>query len=256
MAHAVQRCFLPSLTDYHEEVILPHAESHHLSHVLRLHPGDRVLFFDGRGTRAMGKLLREEEGHLVAKIEELLNPVTRELEITLVQALPKGRKMSDIIEKATELGVARILPVTTERVVSKMSERSVRSRHERWCRIAVSAAKQCGTPWLPVINPVMPLEEAVALCSDVGLCLVGTLLNDTRRLRDVLQSVDRQKTMSIVLVIGPEGDLAPSEVELLKQNGAIAVSFGELVLRVETAAIFGLGVLAYEFGQPGSGKGP
>jgi 16S rRNA (uracil1498-N3)-methyltransferase len=141
--------------------------------------------------------------------------------------------MDDIIDKLTQLGAAGIIPLETERVIVKLED-GHSSRLERWRKIARSAAEQSQRNTLPEISPVMTLSEVLAQSEDYDLKLIPTLTGDCRPLKSVLPSV---KPARILVLIGPEGDFTPSEVEQSLQAGFVPVSLGGTVLRVETAAI-------------------
>lgn len=160
--------------------------------------------------------------------------------------------MDLIVEKATELGAADIVPVLSEHAVARPDPARCRAREERWQRIAAGAARQCGAAWIPRVHPVLPLPEALVLGTECELFVFGSLASGARPLRDVMRSAARVR--SVALLVGPEGDLAPGEADRAEAAGGVPVWFGPLVLRVETAALFGLSVLAYEC--LGSAAGP
>jgi 16S rRNA (uracil1498-N3)-methyltransferase len=166
-------------------------------------------------------------------------PVPR---VTLIQALAKPARMDWLVEKATELGVGEILPVTTERVVVEGGQHKV----ERWERIAASAARQCGTPHVPRILPVCSLSLALERIAGFDLTVLGCLAPGVRRFREAMEMRRGSEVRNVALLIGPEGDFTPGETSAMLEKGAVPVSFGPLVLRVETAAVFGLSVLLYE----------
>jgi 16S rRNA (uracil1498-N3)-methyltransferase len=167
--------------------------------------------------------------------------------LTLIQAVPKAQKMDWIIQKATEIGVWSILPVMTDRGVVKLEEDRADKRAGRWQRIAVEAAKQCRTAWIPVVQPVQPLTAVLAGKLPVEVLLIASLEEGAVPLRQYLGELRGRKPRSIGLLIGPEGDFTPREAERAREAGAIPVSYGGRVLRVETAAIYGLCALAYEW---------
>jgi 16S rRNA (uracil1498-N3)-methyltransferase len=236
-------------------------EEHHLLDVLRAKIGDTVAVFDGEGRGAKAVVTEvggrrseirnqrsEIEGRrVVLKVLNVGGEAAPGLAITLIQALPKGRKMDLIVEKAVELGVTQIIPVISERTIVRLDGAARKERGERWQRLALSASRQCGTSWVPDVRSVCDYSEAIGKCSGFDLLLVGSLGCDARPLHDVLNAAGR-KTM-IGLIIGPEGDLTPAEIKKAVDVGAAPVSFGQLVLRVETAALYGLSVLAYELGE-------
>jgi len=249
----MHRCFVnPADWDEHALHLSPE-EAHHLLDVLRAVPGDLVTVMDGQGREAKARLATVGTGRgaarrVVLDLVEKARTVQPAVRLTLMQALPKGQRMDWIVEKATELGVSEILPVTTEHVVTHLREEQKEARRERWQRIAQSAAKQCRTSWIPEVRPVCGFPEALAICAKVDLFLVGALTPEARPLRTVLaEAAKRGWPRSLALLIGPEGDLSPAELAEAGGAGAVPVSFGSLVLRVDTAALFGLSVLVSEF---------
>ena len=176
------------------------------------------------------------------------------MHVTLVQAIPKSQKMEWIIQKATELGVREIIPVMTERGVVRLMGDKAEHRVERWQRIAEEAARQCRTAWVPRISPVVGMNRLLEEGIRGDLLLLASLEPQAVLLRDYLRSIAGRKIHSVALMIGPEGDFTPVESRLAKDKGAIPVSFGASVLRVETAAVFGVGALFYEF--MGTGEPP
>jgi 16S rRNA (uracil1498-N3)-methyltransferase len=171
--------------------------------------------------------------------------------VTLFQALPKGKLFDAIVQKATELGASRIVPVRTERVVPHFDAARGESRAEHWQAVAIEAMKQCGNPWLPAVEAPATLDEALRLPERGALSLVGALHPEARHPREWFQEFaarERRPPASIGVWIGPEGDFSPEELAALRTAGARPVSLGPRVLRVETAAVSALAVVNYELG--------
>jgi 16S rRNA (uracil1498-N3)-methyltransferase len=222
-------------------------ELHYLRDVLRVRDGEPVTVFDGCGREAEARVsLAESSGAL--KLTELRELPARapKTAITLLQAIPKGARMDWIVEKATELGVSEIVPMLTERVVLRIAADQRREKAQRWQRIALSAARQCQTAIVPKVSDVTDLAGALALGRGADLFLVGALEPSARALKDALRARGAQRPARVALAIGPEGDFSAAELKAAVEAGAQPVSFGELVLRVETAALYGMSVLAYE----------
>lgn len=240
----MHRCYVEAKQWTDTGVRLSAEEIHYLRDVLRVRDGEPVAVFDGRGREAEACVsLTESSGAL--KLTELrkLPPRAPRIAITLLQAIPKGTRMDWIVEKATELGVSRIVPLLTERVVQRFDAGQRRTKAQRWQRIALSAARQCRTPIVPEVLDVTDLAGALALCRGAAPFLVGSLQPSARPLKEALRAKPAGRA---ALLIGPEGDLTEAELGTAIEAGAEPVSFGSLVLRVETAALYGLSVVAYE----------
>jgi 16S rRNA (uracil1498-N3)-methyltransferase len=223
-------------------------ESHHLLRVLRAQAGETIEIFDGRGKKALAELVSARKNIAFIKIvpESVRCVMPHMPAFILFQAVPKHSGMEAIVQKATELGVQKIVPVMTGRVIVKLNNSTAAQRVERWRKIVLASVKQCRSAWLPEVCPIVPLAEAVAgIKSD--LQIFGGLVPQTPVFREILRQVDHSAVKSITLVIGPEGDLTEEEQQLLVKANFKPVSFGTEVLRVETAAIFGLSALNYEF---------
>jgi 16S rRNA (uracil1498-N3)-methyltransferase len=240
----MHRCYVePDAWDQPATHTLGDEEAHHVADVLRLAPGANVIAFDGRGHTAPARIETVSRRGVTFSICAApgFTPRPRP-DITLLQAIPKGSHMDMIVEKTTEMGVACIQPLITERVIRRPSG----SHEERWRRIAISAAKQCGTPWLPSILPMLDLAEALARIGAPDGFLVGSLEPDARPARQVLRPLAARGPATLVLLVGPEGDLSSAEYDAAKNAGAVPMSLGPLILRVETAAIVGVSMLRYE----------
>ncbi len=223
-------------------------ETHHLVDVLRVRPGEQVELFDGQGREAVAAYQGCEAGGAVLKVLSAVNrSALPKVTISLFQALAKGKRMDWIIEKAVELGAARIVPVAAERCVVRLNRTQAEARVGRWRKIAASAARQCHVAHIPEVSLLASMDAAIAAASASDLFLVGALTRDAVNLMDVLADVRRGCIASLALLIGPEGDFTEAEVSRAVAAGARPVSFGSRVLRVETAAVYGLSVAAYEF---------
>jgi len=244
----MKRAFVGQNIWQENETELSAEESHHLLRVLRARPGETIEIFDGHGRMAFAKLISTHKNIAGIKImpESIRYVEPHVPAFILFQAIPKHSGMEAIVQKATELGVQKIVPVITERVIVKLNNSAAAQRVERWRKIVLASVKQCQSAWLPEVCPVVPLAGAVAdIKSD--LQIFGSLAPQTPAFKEVLRQSDRSAVKSITLVIGPEGDFTEEEQRLLSRANFKPVSFGTEVLRVETAAIFGLSALNYEF---------
>ena len=239
----MHRCFVPPNCWTGARLALPADELHHVRHVLRMVDGDEVIAFDGQGREGVARLCEAGDGWALDLLREIDAPHTR-VRIVLIQAIPKGKRMEWLVEKATELGVGSIIPMVTDRTVVRLDGAQAAAKQARWSRIATSAAKQCGTRWMPEIEPVAPsLGAALAQAGPLDLLLAGVIRPDSQPLKDVLMG--HPGVNSVGVVIGPEGDLTEGEIEEALAAGALPVGFGGQVLRVETAAIFAVSVIGH-----------
>ncbi len=172
--------------------------------------------------------------------------------ITLLQAVPRGKIIESIIQKAVELGARRIVPLLTEHVVTHLDDGSAEHKREKWQQVAVEAIKQCGAAWLPKIEAPTTIEQFLARKEKFDLALVGSLQTERRHPRECFREFEEKQgrpPKTVGVWIGPEGDFTPDELKAIKAGGALPISLGRLVLRVETAAIYSLSILNYELGR-------
>jgi len=240
----MHRCFL-SPERWQDGILVPGKdEAHHLRDVLRVVVGDTIILFDGAGRRVEARVLsltsKEVDLEPVGPVETVSRSTPL---ISLLQAIPKGSRMDTVVEKGTELGMDRLVPVMTDRTITRLDEAKSRKRCERWERVAHGAARQCGVSWIPEITPVQSLPDALANRPDGDVLLVGVLSGDPRPMAEVVDQLASDRPTSVSLLIGPEGDLTPAEMDAATAAGAIGVNMGPLVLRTDTAALFGLSVL-------------
>jgi 16S rRNA (uracil1498-N3)-methyltransferase len=234
-----------------ERVRFDAEEARHLSRVLRLSPGAVIQAIDGTG---MEYTVRMEEISPKAGVGTILlrAPALTEspLALTLAQGVPKGDKMEWIVEKATELGVNRIIPLLTERVVIRLDPGRWRERARRWQRVAKESAKQAGRGKIPVVEAPVPFADFSFRKEEIDLALCFWE-GERRGLRALLERRDIPPR-SALLVVGPEGGLSLPEVEALRAKGCPSVGLGPRILRTESAGLVGLSLLQYLYGDLGA----
>jgi 16S rRNA (uracil1498-N3)-methyltransferase len=217
-------------------------EAKHLSQVLRIRSGETITVFDGCGKRACAEVLAISRDHIALRIGEAITPPPPLPAITLAQAIPKGKNMDLIVQKAVELGIARIQPLVTKNTIVQPGE----GKSDKWRRTALEACKQCGQDTLPEIADPMPFDRWLAsLTESSGLKIIASLAPGAKPLRDVLHA--HPGNTAATLLIGPEGDFTALETAAALEAGFLPVSLGDIVLRVETATLFCLSALRYEF---------
>lgn len=227
----------------------------HMKNVLRMKPGEEITVSDGFGHEYGCKVASLEEDSVRAEILER-REVSVELpsELVLYQCLPKGDKMELIIQKAVELGAARVVPVASRRCVVKLDQKKAESKRKRWQAIAESAAKQSGRAVIPEVGAVVSFKEALKdaesldvrlipyECADELLTKEGqTPMEQTRAL---LAGIERGQSVGIF--IGPEGGLEKEEVAAAMEAGIRPVTLGKRILRTETAGLCILSVLMFQ----------
>jgi 16S rRNA (uracil1498-N3)-methyltransferase len=247
----VHRFYLPPAQWNPDHLALDEAESHHCTDVLRLRPGQRVVVFNGEGLEVTAEI------SLLSKREVGLRPLFTHVTpkpaaaITLAQAVPKGKNMDLVIQKATELGAAEIVPLMSERTVVRLDRAESADKQEKWQRIAIEACKQCGQNHLPVVQRPVTLDRFFAQQSAQDLLIIAAIEPGARRLKELLAEWSalhpaKTKPASVLVLIGPEGDFTPAEIGLAKSRGCLPMSLGPIILRTETAAIYSLSTLAHE----------
>jgi 16S rRNA (uracil1498-N3)-methyltransferase len=271
----MHRFYLPPEHCAGEMLRLDGREAHHALHVLRLKRGELVTVLDGVGNEFLCAV--ENSSRHAVTLSVSLKNFTPPLpcSITLLQAVPKGKIIESVIQKAVELGARRIVPLLTKRVVTQLDDRDAADKRTKWQQVAIEAIKQCGAAWLPEIEAPMTIEQFLARrnaglrhgefpksqragpeagapslgSASFDLSLVGSLQGERRHPRECLsgfQAKHGRLPQSVGVWIGPEGDFTPEELEAIQAAGAAPISLGRLVLRVETAAIYCLSILNYE----------
>lgn len=219
-------------------------ESHHCADVVRLGVGDAVTVFDGKGREALATITLAHRKGVVLTITSMVQFAPRSAHVALAQAIPKGKNMELIIEKAVELGASDIFPLITDRTVVRLDEIEARKKQEKWQRIALEACKQSGQSWLPQVHVPQSLAKFLALQSPFDLQLIAALHPSAQKLQTILSN--QVQPLRACVLVGPEGDFSPTELTQAVTAGYQPWTLGPSILRAETAALFCLSVLGYE----------
>ncbi|MCF7729068.1 MAG: 16S rRNA (uracil(1498)-N(3))-methyltransferase [Chthoniobacterales bacterium] len=243
------RFYLPSHQWLLSEPQLNTFDTHHAAHVLRCEVGDSIVIFNGTGAEAMATIIGfKKKGGLQAilSIGTPKKTLPASCHITLAQAVPKGKNMDVIIQKAVELGASRIIPLLTERTILRCdNQEDALQKQERWQQIAIEACKQSGQNWLPQVEKPSPILEFFKMLGlPDQLLIIASLESERDSLKGILKNSTSPKTVTIM--VGPEGDFTPKEYEAAKNIGFQSVDLGPLILRAETAAFYCLSVLSHE----------
>ena len=264
---SIHRFYIPPEDWNPGALVLTGSEAHHARNVLRLQRGERVVLFNGRGREITAKIVDLGRDEIrFRKLHESETPPLR-CRITLGQAIPKGKNMDLIVQKAVEIGAAEIAPLISERTIVDLDPASAEQKQAKWQQVVIEAAKQCGQNWLPRVYAPQKLKDFFATVEagvspaifegtrptraplQFDLRLIGSLQPDALHLKQILADYaneHRHLPTSVLMLVGPEGDFTPAELALAKGHGCRAITLGPIVLRVETAAIYCLSVLSYE----------
>ncbi|MCU0652152.1 MAG: 16S rRNA (uracil(1498)-N(3))-methyltransferase [Candidatus Omnitrophica bacterium] len=216
-------------------IITDEKQLHHMYGVLHLKVNEPLKAFDEKGSVYSCTLESLSAEKAVLAIREKCFPEAKKKPaVTIACAIPKKSKFDDIIDKLTQLGVEKIIPLKTERVVVKLNKEKEAARMIRWQKITLAAAEQSQRNDLVILEDVQSLKEVLQRVGNYDLKIIPTLEGNRRSLKEIFLQTQAKKILALV---GPEGDFTPIEVELARKAGCIPVSLGDLVLRVETAAV-------------------
>ncbi len=246
---SAHRFFLPSEQWSEGALTLTGEEARHCSGVLRCNVGERVTVFDGCGHEAGGTIAGISCGEISISVQTRETTLRPPAQLSLCQAVPKGKNMDLIVQKATELGASRIVPLLSDRTVVRLDADEVEKKRDKWRRVALEACKQCGQNWLPEIAaPVSVVDFLRQRSADSSeLKLIAAIDDRARSLKKILADEStRALPASASIMIGPEGDFTPAELDAAINADFLPMSLGPIVLRSETAAIYSLSVLVHE----------
>ena len=222
----------------------------HISKVLRLGEGEQILVLDGCGNSYQAVIKNAGREQVVCAVTGELPPASPSgPRLTLIQGLPKGEKMDLIVEKSTELGVSRVIPLVCERAVVKLEGDKPYRRRERWQRIAREASKQCRRPDIPEIDLPAGWEQVLPGLDRRAVALMPWEEENVVTLKSFLRENTPQE--QICVFIGPEGGFAPGEVGRARAHGVRTVTLGPRILRTETAGLAVLAMVMYQWGDLG-----
>ena len=229
-------------------VSLDDDRARYVSRVLRLRKGDEIVLFDGSGHEFRGSIATLGRNAASVDVTEE-TAVDREsrLRVHLLQGISRGDRMDHVVQKTTELGVARVTPVLTEYSVVKLTSERAAKRVHHWRGIAASACEQCGRNVLPEIDE--PVALRTALGDFVGQPGARIILQPAGNSALGARQPDDDR---LVLLVGPEGGFSDGELDLAEAAGFVATAFGPRILRTETAAVAALAALQSRFGDLGS----
>jgi 16S rRNA (uracil1498-N3)-methyltransferase len=223
-------------------------QSHHCAQVMRQAVGDLFTVFDGNGVEAKARISEIAGDQVKFQVLARASSPRATHPVWLAQALTKSKSMDLIFQKATELGVTELAPLQSDHSIAQVDDEKAEARVEKWRKLTIEAAKQCGQNWLPVVHPPLAPKDFVTGVPRGAVKLIASLQNEAKPLKTVLrEQLQGLKSGSpIVVMIGPEGDFTPAEIGQARSAGFAPVSLGKIILRAETAAFFALSAIAYE----------
>ncbi len=241
--------FVPETQKNKNEISIKGLDVNHISNVLRLKPEENLLITIKETEESFIAKIKQitKERVLCDIIEKIQNTVESNVIIDLFQGLPKFDKMEYIIQKSTELGVRKIIPIEMERCVVKLDQNQKDKKIERWKKIAEVAAKQSKRDIIPEIEDIKKVEEICNNTQKYDIILLAYENENKITLKQELKKINKKENLKIGIIIGPEGGLSEKEVSTFEQRGIKSVSLGKRTLRTETAPIVMISDIIYEF---------
>ena len=220
----------------------------HIKGALRHKVGDELTICSESGERYSAKIAEITNDEIILNITEHIDFSTEpDVNITLVQGLPKSDKMDFIVQKATELGVSNVIPVITDRVIVKIDESNEKKKVDRWNKIVFEASKQSGRTRVPTVENIVNLENIIEKLSKYDIVIVPYECEKENTIKAILTNI-HTNVKDVAVVIGPEGGFSVSDIDALKRLDNIKlVSLGKRILRTETAGIATIAMLLYEY---------
>lgn len=242
---SLPRFYIPPEAWNERHPVLDEGESRHAASVLRLREGEMVSVFNGLGSEVHALITQLGKRQTLLDTVRVFYSKPLPARIILAQAIPKGKNLDLVLQKATELGVSEIIPLITTRTVARPEASEAADKQEKWQRVVIEACKQCGQNFLPKVHAPIPYNQFLADLPHVDLPLIAALDETAQPLHTLLSSkLDRPA--SALILIGPEGDFTKEETAAARAAGCAFLTLGPIILRTETAAVYSLSVLGHE----------
>ncbi len=223
-----------------DSITLSPEDSKHIAKALRMKTGEKLTVCDGGGTDFECEIDSVQGDCVTVKvINQKPSETEADVDITIYQALPKSDKMDGIVQRAVELGAVKIVPMLSERCVSRPDQKACESKVKRWNKIALEAAMQCGRGIVPTVSPVVSFKQAIKEMNADSVIMFyegGGL---------PIREMDIKKGQKIAVIVGPEGGFEQSEVDFAKAEGAVIGSLGPRILRTQTASLAAVSAIMF-----------
>lgn len=246
----MRRIFISDLLK--EKIVITGADAHHLAHVMRSKVGDHIVVADDEGKVGEYVMTGFTESTVSLDLVQYIDENTESpVEIILAQCLPKGDKLELITQKATELGINTIVPLTSDNCVVRYDAKKAKAKQDKWQKIANEAGKQCGRSQLPQVQEIQPLKQWLTEMSGQKTDFAICMCYENEEQTGIKELLNRCSQKRFAIVIGPEGGFSLAEAEFAQKLGIPSVSLGNRILRAETAAIAAMAIIQYEKGDLG-----
>jgi 16S rRNA (uracil1498-N3)-methyltransferase len=246
----MHKFFVESKNIYDDNIVITGDDVNHMVKVLRLRHEEKIQISNGEGAEYICSIQELNKKEVVCNILEASHSNTEaNVGITLFQGLPKAQKMELIVQKCVEIGIKKIQPVVTKRVVVKLESRDISGKLERWQRIAEEAAKQSNRGIIPKVLHPITFDEAVKQLEAMDLSIVPYEKERAHGLKKLLSKAEGVKDVGVF--IGPEGGFEEEEIDICLSRGISPVSLGPRILRTETAGFVAASIILYELGDMG-----
>jgi len=236
-------------TSLSKEMFIDGQDAHHISKVLRLQVGDKIIVIPPDGQAGTAQIIEIAVDRVRLLLERTLEEAKEApIQVYLAQGLPKSDKMDYIIQKAVELGVTAIFPIQMDHSVVQYDHAKKKSRGERWQKISLEAAKQCGRSFIPSVEPIQSLTELFSRLLDE---VVIIMLYEGQTEKGLKKALAEKTAKNYLLLVGPEGGFSNQELIISQKHGALVVTMGPRILRTETASLAAVAMIMYEYGDMG-----
>lgn len=244
----MQKFFIEESQIENDKIVITGEDVKHISSVLRMQKGEQILIGSKETLETyLTEIEQIEKEKVVAKIIEKLDTQTESnVEIDLYQGLPKADKMELIIQKTTEIGISKVIPVDMVRCIVKLDEKDAKKKIERWQKVAEGAAKQSKRSKIPEIKNKIKIKDLENIISQYDAFIVAYEEENEITLKQELKKLREQEKYKIGILVGPEGGITKEEIEKLTSYNAKVVTLGKRILRTETAPIVLTSNIIYE----------